>query len=370
MAKTTDVLPYTELVERVREIARIASENDRSRARGAVNDVYARKVPSEEDWSFLLIASGLTCDRPLTDGTVSINTGTSVVTTNATSLGSANTGWRIKFSENPDLYTVTFVNTTTLTISPLLSEGVNIAGGAYTAFNPVYALAGDFDRFPKNGGLLFSQGGRMTPIPEVKEQGYYRDYTPSPMSVPRTCRLVQAGTEGLQYVELQPPPGKAYNVSYEYLKRPTIMRETTAGTATLSGGGTIVTFHGGARIGEMTTGMYVRVDAFGTGADSEWYRLIALSAANSTGTLQTAFAVSAAVSAGYTVCHAPEYPVKLQPAILYGAVTTVTADQNDPLFKFYDAKYREAITDGKRTFKTRIYKQEVESLAEEWQYRR
>ena len=311
--------------------------------------------------------SSITCTAPYTTGVATVNTQSAAVTfAGGAVIGTDMIGRRIKFNSNPNVYLLSGTGA----ITPPLSGDTNLASDAFSIFQPVYALAPDFDRFPKNGGLLFYQGGRMTPIPEVKEQTYYRDYTPSPSSVPQTCRLVQAGTEGVQYVEIQPPPQKAYNVGYEYLKRPTIMRETTGGLVTVSAGATVVTFFGAARIGEMTTGMFFRIDAYGVGADSEWYRLIALSAANSTGTLQTAFAVSAAISAGYTVCHAPEYPVKLHPAILHGAITSITADQNDPLYKFYDTRYRETMNDGKRTFKTRIYNQQAELINEDWSYRR
>ena len=370
MAKNVDVIPFTELVERVREIARIASENDFPRARGAVNDVYARRIPTEEDWTFLLVSSAITCQRPINDGTVSVNTGSSTVTLASTSLGSANNAWRIKFAENGDVYAFTYIDSTAGTISPSLSEGQNISAGAYTAFQPVYALAPDFDRFPKNGGLLFYQGGRITQIPEQRETPYYANYNPNPTATPATCRLVQAGTDGVPYIEVQPPPNQAYNLPYEYLKRPVVLRETTAGVATVDAGSTSVTFQAGARLGEMTTGMYFRIDAFGTKADSEWYRIIDLNQATSTATLQMAFAPSAATSAGYVVCSAPDYPVKVQPAIMWGAICNVTADQNDPLFQFYDQKYQESINESKKVFKTRIYKQEVESILEDWQYRR
>ena len=372
MGKNTDVLPFTEIVERVREIARVASENDKPRARGAVNDTYARKIPSEEDWGFLLVSSAISCTAPYTTGNASINTQDTLVGFFGGAVAdSAMIGRLLKLNDNADVYTlIGFTNTTTMTVSPMLSSDVNVVNGAFTIFQPYYALAGDFDRFPKNGGLKFYQGGRITQVPEVRETPYYRDYVPNPSSVPQTCRILTMGTDGVPYVELQAPPSKAYNVGYDYLKRPTIMRETTAGTVTTSAGTTTVYFHGGARLGEMTTGMYLRVDAFGTAADSEWYRLIALSAANSTGTLQVAFSVSAAISAGYVVCHAPEYPVKVQPAILAGAITTITADQNDPLFQFHQSQYRETINDAKRTFKTRIYQQDVETINEEWMYRR
>ena len=60
----------------------------------------------------------------------------------------------------------------------------------------------------------------------------------------------------------------------------------------------------------------------------------------------------------------------MHPAILYGAAATVIADQNDPLFKLYEQKYREAITDGKRMYKSRIYNQEVETVLEDFNFRR
>ena len=370
MAKNTDQLPFTEIVERVREIARIASDNDRPRARGAVNDVYARKIPAEEDWTFLLVSSAITCDRPVSDGTVTVNTGDSTVQLSSTSLGSANTGWRVKLNDNADVYTLTYVNATTMTINPSLSEGQNIANGAYVAFNPFYALATNFDRFPKNGGFLFYQGGRITAIPEQREQKYYQDYTPQPNSVPAHCRPVTMGTSGVPIYEIVPPPLKAYNLPYEYLKRPEQLRESTAGWVTIDAGSTVVVGSPGfSRFTEAQTGWYFRVDAFGQGADSEWYRIISI-AHNSSLTLQTAFGMSGAVSAGYTLCPAPDYPVKVQPAIMFGAITVITADQNDELYQFYNARYTETLSDAKRTFKTRIYPQEVETVFEDFQYRR
>ena len=157
MAKNSDQLPYTEIVERVREIARIASDNDRGRARGAVNDVYARRIPSEEDWNFLLVSSSITCTAPYTTGNVSVNTQDSIVTFAGGAVAdSAMISRKVKFNTNPDVYILTgFTNTTTMTITPVLSGDVNVVNDAYSLFQPLYSLAGDFDRFPKNGGLLF-----------------------------------------------------------------------------------------------------------------------------------------------------------------------------------------------------------------------
>ena len=66
----------------------------------------------------------------------------------------------------------------------------------------------------------------------------------------------------------------------------------------------------------------------------------------------------------------PMMPAKMHPAMLHGAIALIISDQNDPLFKYHEEKYREIINDGKRTYKTRLYQQDVPLIAEEWQYRR
>lgn len=367
MGKTTEVLPFTELVERVSQIAR--SENNPQRVRGAINDIWVRKLPSEEDWTFFLASSAITAVREHDDGTVTINTGDTTAIFASANIGSDMTGRRIKFNENSDIYPFTFVNTTAGTISPGLSEGTNISSGAYKLFMPFYALSDDFDRFPRNGGLLLYQGGKIKVIPEKATQGYFSDYNHSP-GTPEFCRLVTFGTTGVPHVEIIPPPSKSINLPYEYLKRPEVLRDTTAGFVTIDAGSTSVTGSAGTtRFTEASTGWWIRIDAFGKGADSEWYKVATITH-NSSLTLMTAFGLSGATTAAYTLSPAPDVPAKMHPAILYGAAATVIADQNDPLFKLYEQKYRETVTDGKRMYKSRIYNQEVETVLEDYNFRR
>ena len=370
MSKNIEAIPFTEAVERVIQIARIESVNDESRARGAVNDIAVRKIPSEEDWNFFLASSALTCDAEYKVGTLSVNTQDTVVTFSSdVTITAAMTGRKLKANDNGDIYTFTRANNTGGTINPPLSGDRNITSGAYTIFQPIYALAPNFDRFPKNGGLMLFQGGKPTVLPEKSIQGYFDEYTPFP-GTPGFCRLVEAGTDGAQRVEVVSPPQKAINLPYEYLFRPPMMRETTAGVANISAAGTTVTGSAGAsRFTEATTGWYFRIDAFGTGADSEWFRIISI-AHDSSMTLQSAFGLSGAVSAGYTLCPAPMMPAKMHMAVLHGAISAVISDQDDPLFKLHEEKYREIINDGKRTYKTRIYQQDVPLIAEDWNYRR
>ena len=371
MSKNQRVIPSTEQVERAIQIARIASTNDESRAWGALNDAYLLELPAKEDWTFLLATSSLTTDARYNTGTATVNTGATAVTFSSdVTLPTGVVGWRVKFTDNANVYDVTVrSNATACTIAPALSEDRNVSSGAYNLFNPYYALAGDFDRFPKNGGLQLWQGGKPTPVPEKPIQNHYNEQSASP-GRPEYCRLVAPNTAGVARTELVPPPIKAYAMPYDYFYTPPPLRETTAGSCTVTASATSVAFQTGARISEMTTGMFFRVDAFGTGADSEWYRILAVSEANSTATLQTAFGVSGATSANYTVCSAPQFPLILQHALMWDTVKRLLGDQNDATFTYADSMQTAAINDAKRLYKSRVYSQPIETILEDYQYRR
>ena len=370
MSKNLTELPFTELAERAAQIARL--EQDDSRVRGAVNDVYVRELPRKEDWSFLVVSSALTCADAYSTGNAAVvdTQGTTFTLSSDTAIDGTFTGRKIKFSTNPNVYLITSAaGTTGGTMTPPLSGTSNIRGSAYFIVKDTYALPQDFDRFPKNGGLLLYQGGRMTPIPEVAIQNYYSDYTPSPTK-PEKCRLVQVGTDNIQQVELTPPPDDPYTLGYEYLRKLVPLRETTGGVANIAAGATVVTGSVGvSRFTEATSGWYFRIDAFGTGEESEWYRVASVTH-NSSLTLATAFGLSGAVSAGFTLCPAPQMPAKMHSAILYGAVINLMADQNDPNAALYQQKFGEVVTEARRLYKTRVYSQPIESVFEDYQYRR
>lgn len=369
MSKTTSELPFTELAERAAQITRL--EGDDSRVRGALNDQYVREIPRKEDWSFLVVSSAITCTDDYTTGNAAVvNTQATTFTLSSDAAIDADfVGRKIKFSTNPNVYEIaTVVGTTGGTITPPLSGTQNVRSSAYFISQPIYALAEDFDRFPKNGGLLLYEGGRITPIPEVPIQTYFRDYVPTP-GKPEKCRLVNAGTDLVQRVELGPPPNQPFVLGYEYIQKLDPLFETTAGFVDVSASGTTVTGSAGTtRFTEAQTGWYFRIDAFGTGEDSEWYRIRAITH-NSSLTITT-FGLSGANTAAYTISPVPRYPSKLQPAILYGAVVTLMADQNDPTSQLYASKYLETINDNKRLYKTRVYSQPIETVLEDWDYRR
>ena len=370
MSKTIRELPATELIERAQTTARLASTNDEARAWGALNDVYLQELPAQADWTFLLASSAIVAIPKYTTGTVSVNTGATAATFSAAASLPANLDQgRIRFNDNANVYAFTRTGATGGTISPTLSGDVNVSAGAYTLYMPTYALAADFDRFPKNGGLQVWQGAKPTAVPEVPLQEYYADFTASP-SVPQKCRLIAPDTAGVLRVELGPPPDKAYLFPYDYFYTPPPLRESTGGVATVTAGATGATFQSTPRLGVVTSGWYFRLDANGTGADSEWYRIQAVSEAQSSVTFLNTFAGSAANSANYTLCMVPQLPLVLQGALLHGVTKRLLADQSDETFIYVDSLQTAAINDAKRLYRTRVYSQEVDTILTEFNYRR
>ena len=370
MAKNIVEIPFTELVERTSELAR-ERVDVRGKVRAIVNDVYTREIPRKEDWSFFLVSSTLTLQQEYNSGTVTATTGaTSVVFSSAASMSSSNTGMKLKISGNDYPYDVTFLQTTSLTISPPFSGTTNVSGASYNLYEPFYSLAPDFDRFPKNGGLINFRGSTQEIIPEEAYQDWNPDYSTSTQETPARCRIIGTDTAGNAILEVNPPPKIAKTLRYDYFIKPKVMRETTAGLiGNISASGTTVTGDGNTLFTQANTGDYFRIDAFGTSGDSEWYRIIAING-NSSLTIQTAFGLSGATSANYTICSAPQMPSKMHPAVLYGSLLQLAADQDDPMVQSYNLKLAEVLSDGKRLYKTRIYNQDIHNLGEEYMYRR
>ncbi len=369
MSKNVDVIPFTELVERVGEIARERAEIQ-PKIRGYVNDVYLREIGRKWDWNFLLVGSTITVNSSYTTGTLTANTGgTQVVFSSDVTLSPIASQAQLKITGNDYIYKTTYESTTSLTIQPPISGNLNYSNAAYTIFFPFYALAQDFDRFPKNGGFLNYVGGVPKSIQETPYQEWVSNYSPQPTDTPERVRIYGVNTAGNQILELNPPPKTTKSYPYNYFIALEPMRQTTAGLiGNIIAQGTSVVGDSNTRFTEANTGDFFRIDAFGKGNDSEWYRIISI-VNNSTMTLQTAFGLSGATSASYTICSVPQMPVKLHPAVLYGAVLQAVADQDDPMYSAYNMKLAEVLSDGKRLYVSRVYNQDIHTLAEDYLYR-
>src|SRR3990167_1399796 len=198
MSKNTVELPYTEIVERVKSITR-SPDNAIEKIRGVVQDMYTRDIPTKHDWSFLMASSSITTVGEYKTGNASATTGGRIISfsSDAVMIDSMN-GRKIKFAGNEVVYEVTsFMAVNSLQVLPAFEGNQNITNGSYTIFQPVYALANDFDRFPKNGGIYKWSGGNKEIMDEAPYQEYAEDYNGQP-SVPERVRLVSVDTAGNQ----------------------------------------------------------------------------------------------------------------------------------------------------------------------------
>lgn len=369
MSKNQDPIPFTELVERTSEIARERADVQ-PKLRGFVNDVYLREIGRKWDWNFLLVGSTITTLPSYNTGTLSSNTGaTTVVFSSDVTLDASFTGSQLRINGNDVVYNCVYQSVTSLTIQPPISGNVNYTNTSYNLYFSFYSLPADFDRFPKNGGFANWIGGNQNVIQETPFQEWGLNYSSNPSDIPERIRIIGTNTAGNQILEINPPPKSAKSYLNNYFQSLKPMSETTSGLiGNVSSGGTSVQGDSNCRFLEATTGDYFRINALGKGNDSLWYRIISIQN-NSALTLQTAFAATGITSAQYVVCSAPQIPIKLHPAILYGAVLSCTVDQEDPMFQAYNLKLAEVLSDGKRLYVSRIYNQQIHTLAEDYLYR-
>jgi len=377
MSKNIAEIPYTEIQERVRALARI-EDNAREKARGVIQDVYTREIPSKFDWNFMYASSSITSIKEHRTGTASIDTGTNLITFSAdAAITTDMTERKIKFSGNDVVYTFATSQSSTSdgTVSPPFEGPSNLSSVSYSLFQPRYALAEDFDRFPQTvdddaqgGGLYRWQGGKKVGIPEESYIESVELSQASP-SIPKRIRIVEENTAGEPQIEMRPPPRDTRVYNYDYLKQLKPLGETSAGTVTITAGGTAVTGSIGCRFSEANTGDWIRINAFGKGGDSEWHRILAI-AHDSAATLKTSFGTSGATTAEYVISKAPEYPVRLHPGVIFGAIRALTLDQTDENFQVYDFKLAEVLSDAKRIHTTRVYSKNITGVHEDFLWRR
>lgn len=369
MAKNFRGIPYTELTERAAEISRSGSENDKSKVRGAVNDVATKEIGGKFDWNFLKVSSSLTTESKYNTGTVSGTTGgTQLTFSTDTVIASTIKNWKIKISGNDVVYDFTYSDATGGTVNPPLAGTTNPSSTTYALFKPVYALAGDFDRFPVKGGLILWQGGRKTILSEKRHIQYYDEYSASP-GTPSCCRIVENDTAGNPQVELVPPPQYGIALSYDYFRHMNPLSQSSWGTIAITASTNTVTGTTSARFMDATTGDYIRVNANGIKEDSEWYRITAITHDSSL-TISGLFANSGVSAAEYVISSVPDMPVPLHLAVLHGAVRELVGDQDDPMYIYHNQKMAEMLTDGKVRYVTRMDSAEMDGDYQDWDYRR
>lgn len=377
MSKNTVEIPYTEGVERVMSLGRV-NANAIEKVRGIFQDIYTRDIPTKHDWQFLFSSSAITTTAQYNAGNASVNTGSNVISfsTDVTATSDM-VGRKIKFAGNEVVYDISsFMTAQSLQIFPAMQGATNILNGSYTIFQPTYSLASDFDRFPKDGGIYKWTGGSKERLPEEPYQEYTEKFTGQP-SIPDKIRIVGTDTAGNTLIEFRPAPKDARVYSYDYLRRLMPMLETTAGlikgisanTTFITGQTNCLFVHEAGSDSRTVGNLFFRIDIFGKGQDSRWNACLNV-ASNSDLTLRTAFGNSAVTTANYTLCTAPQMPPMLHPAVIYGTLAHILADQNDPNAAIYMTRYAQVLSDAKIIYVSRTYSQDIHGIQEEWNYRR
>lgn len=373
MAKNINEVPYTELYERVQKLARVG-ENNATKIRGVIQDIYKLEIPAKYDWNFLITSSSVTAIDEYHDGVLTATTGSNTLYgSGGANFTQSMVGLKIKPSSNDQSYDiVAFQNSTALTVNPSFQGGTNIAGAAYSIYRSIYPLASDFDRFPKPGGVYRWAGGSKQILPEDQYANYVNNDFQTTATTPQKVRLVGNDTLGCMQFEFIPPPRKAANYGYDYFRVPAMLQESTQGTInSITANSNIVNGIGTRFTEAQTNGLWwFRVDQFGTGQDSSWYRILSI-AHDSQMTLATAFANSSVTAgASYTICSSPDMPSRMHTAILYGSLRALEVDQNDPNAQFYHSQYAQVMSDAKRIYMSRPYSQEITGAMEDYRYRR
>ena len=375
MSKTTTEVPFTEIVERVMSLGRV-NQNAIEKVRGILQNIYTPDIPTKHDWNFLFASSAITTVGEYKTGNATVNTGDRIVIFSSdTVLTDSMNGRKIKFAGNEVVYEISsFAGVTSAQILPSLQGATNITNGSFTIFQPIYPLAGNFDRFPKDGGVYKWTGGEKTRLPEEPYQEYADNFSSNP-SVPEKMRIVGVDTAGNTLIEFRPAPKDERIYSYDYLTRLEPMRETTAGLVRgVSSKAVLVSLLGTTQYADIDTSSkainFFRIDALGEGNDSQWYPILSYQG-DSTHTLRTVFAASAITSsANYTISAIPKMPTMLHPAIVYGSLAHIMADQNDQNAVIYLGRYAQVLSDAKRIYVSRTYSQDIHGIQEDWNYRR
>jgi len=352
------VIPFTELYERLLNLGRIDSPNNSDYAKGIINDAYTRSLPRAEDWNAIVTEDTLQMVAAYSTGTVAVVVGGTTVTGTGTTFTAAMTaanGYRIKISGNRDIYKFTYVSAVSGTITPSLSGPNNITAGTFEIFKDEYDLAGDFDRFLKNGSVyVYSDGRIQDVIKEVPRDMFQEEFVNGKSDpIRRVIQTRNNSVTGRKMVRVNPWPATPYNYPYEYTKKLSPMSDYRTGTVTVTNASATVTGTDTFFLSNVVAGDYFRVDGNGIAESSLWYKIASV-ASNTQLTLETVYGESTESSLDYTVSGSPkEFPTEFHEFILYDGLVIVTGEQGDPNSAGFTVRKEEILSDLKKNYKTR-----------------
>lgn len=350
-------IPFTEMYERVKnELVRDATIDSltENKYMGRVNDVYMYDLPSQIDWRYVRKTGTLTAPADYITGTVAVTNASTTVTGTGTTFTSANSnGFLLKLSGYNEVYRVTYVSATELTLDRAWVEAT-ASGVSYTIYQDRIQLASDYDHMVlnMNKAVYYWKAGNRQFL-DYYPPDEFEDMQTNVPGEPNAYTIKWISND--PYLFINPASTIAITLQYDYIPTFARLDEYTTGTiTTLANGGTAVTGSGTDFDGYVSDtavyDYYLRIDSDGTGSKSKWYK-IASAGSDTAITLSDAYA-GTAISGGtsaYTITKISTLPPGLDMAIIYGAAIISAAEQDDKnqvaywtaLYEKFASQYRQ-----------------------------
>lgn len=194
------------------------SEDDDSLIKGYVNDRY-KEIANKREWSWLYEKTTLDTVADYDTGTITVTEGSTTVTGSGTTFTSAMTGRKFKVDGFSEIYTITYVSPTELTLDTEY-HGDTESGASYKIYQDIISLPSDLDsiveirqhRAPKS---LESVGLREL---ISWDPAAYNENSSAVYTDPTHYAHYVPDSDGYQTILVWPPPYRAISLLLEYKK--------------------------------------------------------------------------------------------------------------------------------------------------------
>lgn len=323
-------LPFAELIEKAASTARAITDDDAYRQTfgGYVNAAYdqlADDVPYL--YEGMRETNRITIDEDYITGSVAVTSGSTTVTGTSTVWTSAMDGYKFKVLDTDEIYTLTYVSATSLTLDKAY-KGDTDSGLDYIIWQDRYALTAGVVYDPQFK-LWWNNDGIPQYLHHVINDTWAKGDKSVQAGIPDKYRLYDSTSAGLLYLELNKPDDDGRYMYYDCSMVLDHLREYTTGTASATRDQYSV-FGTGTRWSaeSVAAGWWIRFDDDGTGDNSRWYQIYSVDS-NTSIRLATPYLGTTKSAANYTVCNASKLPQALDKAIISLAAAFSVTDTGE-----------------------------------------
>lgn len=316
-------MPFTRLREMVQETMEELSNEPEVNLKynRRINQMYQHDIPNYFEFDFLRRNASIRLVVEHTTGNVDVSVGSTSVAGGTTSpaFTSDMTGRKFKFAGNDEIYTFTFVSSTSGTISPAFTGDTALTDDNYAIFQDVYDLETDFSWHTTEPNFFYNVSGGTQNLTWLDEEEFNYRFTTTGAEYATYWREFPGLTSlGLHQVQITPYPTKLRLLQYDYFKQLDELQEFTTDTATTTLGSATVTTSADFSA-SISAGQFFRIDG-----DNAWRKIITV--ATTTLTLDNVYPTTNSAQA-YTVCDALQIPAVHENAIYYGACMLTEKEQ-------------------------------------------